>query len=208
MMNNYCKICFEEIKDKSLHALFFPHSQICEKCFHNFSPKFIHFNIGEIKGLAIYEYDANIKNLIYIFKGCSDIELKDVFLDRYYWYLRLRYHGYHIVPVPSYKLEDDKRGFNHVNEIFNRLKLPMLKIIEKTKDIKQAKQKRKDRLKAKKNFQITDIGIVRNKKILIVDDVYTTGSSVGAVIDLVRQGNPKIIAVLVIAKNILKTNYP
>ena len=207
MKNNYCKICFKEINKYSMHSLVFKDSLICESCFNNFKPKFIHFRIGTIKGLSIYEYDENIKNLLYTFKGTYDIELKDVFLDRYFWYLRLIYKGFYLVPVPSFHLEDDKRGFNHVVEIYNRLKLPMLKIIDKTEDVKQAKQRKKDRLNAIKRFKINDTSIVKDKKILVVDDVYTTGSSVKAVIDLVRQGKPKKIAVLVVAKNIEKTTY-
>ena len=208
MENQYCKICFNEIKDKSLHAMLFKHRFICDKCFKNFDAKFIHFKIDSIKGLSIYEYDDNIKNLIYVFKGSYDIELKDVFLDRYYWYLKFIYQGYVMVPIPSYHLEDDKRGFNHVVEIFNRLKLPMLKIIRKTKDVKQAKQHKKERLNALKNFEIIDLEKIRNKKVLIVDDVFTTGSSMRAAIELVKQGKPKQIQVLVIAKNKEKTHYP
>ena len=45
------------------------------------------------------------------------------------------------------------------------------------------------------------------KKVLVVDDVFTTGSSVRAVIDLIKQGKPKKIAVLVVAKNAEKTTY-
>ena len=114
---------------------------------------------------------------------------------------------FHTGALASFHLEDDKRGFNHVVEIYNRLKLPMLKIIEKTEDVKQAKQRKKDRLNAIKRFKINDASIVKDKKILVVDDVYTTGSSVKAVIDLVKQGKPKKIAILVIAKNIEKTTY-
>lgn len=116
----------------------------------------------------------------------------------------MKYKGYYVVPVPSYHLEDLKRGFNHVNEIYSRLELPILNIIEKTVNIKQAKLNKKDRRNAKKRFRINDLKIVTGKKILVVDDVYTTGSSMKAVVDLVKKGKPKKIQVLVMAKNVLK----
>ena len=120
------------------------------------------------------------------------------------WYLKLRYKGFYLVPIPSYYLEDEKRGFNHVVELYNRLKLPMLNIMEKTENVKQAKLKKKDRENIKNRFKCSDLKIIKDKKILIVDDVYTTGSSVMAIIDLLKVGKPKKIEVLVMAKNILK----
>ena len=80
----------------------------------------------------------------------------------------------------------------------------MLNIIKKAKKHKQAKSKKKERINAQKNFEILDVNVVNGKKILIVDDVYSTGSSVSAAIKLIRKGKPKRIDVLVVAKNILK----
>ena len=200
----YCKICFEPILDVSFYSLINRKNILCETCFSSFNAKFIHFNIDSIKGLSIYEYDSTIKDLIFKFKGCYDIELKEVFLSRYLLYLKLLFKGYNIVPIPSYFIDDERRGFNHVIEIFSGLNLPMLKIIVKTKNHKQAKSKRKERLSSKKNFEIIDGKLVTGKKILIVDDVYTTGSSVRAVIDLIKPYNPRKISVLVVAKNVLR----
>ena len=200
----HCKICFEPIHDYSLFSFLNKNNIICEECFSKFNARFIHFNIGSIKGLSIYEYDETIKDLIFKFKGCYDIELKDVFLTRYLWYLKLIYKGYYALPIPSYYMDDERRGFNHVVEIFSGSNLEMLKIIKKTKNHKQAKQKRKERLSTKKNFELIDGHKITGKKILIVDDVYTTGSSVQAIIKLIKPYNPRKISVLVIAKNVLR----
>ena len=204
---SYCKICFEEIKDNSLYNFTHVHSQICEKCFSKFHAKFIKFNIGTIKGLSIYEYDTNIQNLLFKFKGCYDIELADIFFERYLPYLKLKFRGFYVVPIPSYYLDDEKRGFNHVVEIYNRLKLPMLKVLEKTSATKQASKSKRKRMDTSDYFAIHDGDSLTNKKILIVDDVYTTGSSVKAAISLIKKYNPKEIRVLTIAKNIEKLSY-
>ena len=205
----YCKLCFKEIKDNSFYNFLHKNSEVCQECFKSFRAKFIRFQIGSISGVAIYEYDETIKKLIYMFKGCYDIELKNIFLERYLWYLRFKYKDYYLVPVPSHILDDQKRGFNHVVEIFSGLKLPYLNVIKKANKNKQAKNTKKKRINSGNSFGVEgDINIVRGKKILIVDDVYTTGSSVNAVIKLVKKGGPKKIEVLVISKNIEKhKNY-
>ena len=201
----FCKICFQEIHDYSLHHLISRSNyQICEKCFAKLEPKFIHFKLSNINALSIYSYDQTIKDLIYKFKGCYDIELKDVFLTRYVNVLKHKYKGYKIVPLPSYEKDDLRRGFNHIIEIYSRFNLDILKVLYKINNEKQAKKTRIERMNVLKNFEIRDIEKIKNQKILIVDDVYTTGSSVNAAITLIKKGKPKKIEVLVLAKNIEK----
>ena len=47
---------------------------------------------------------------------------------------------------------------------------------------------------------MSNIESVKNKKVLLVDDIHTTGSSIDACLKMIRQGQPKDIKVLVIAK--------
>ena len=193
-----CKICFEPIED-SLHHLIHRNTCICHKCFERFEPKLETFNIGPIKGMFVFHYDQTIQELLYQFKGCADIELSQVFLEYFRDFLWLRYHGFTIVPAPSSKEGDEKRGFNHVVEIFSHLKLPMIRCVHKTKNIKQADLTAEQRKDVKKILTIDNIDLT-SKRILIVDDVYTTGSTIRAMIDLVQGKHPKEIKVLVMSK--------
>ena len=203
-MENVCKICFKDIRDYSLFNLTHNHNILCEDCFSKFKAKFIPFSITNIKGLAIYEYDQTIKELIYKFKGCYDYELKDVFLYRYINYLRICYRGYLIVPAPSYYIDDEKRGFNHVVEIFRPLKLEILPIIHKNKPHKQSDNSHKDRRDISSVLTIDKNISLKGKKILLVDDIMTTGSTLMSCIELIRTKCPKKIKILVIAKTKLK----
>ena len=160
------------------------------------------FHIGNIIATSIYDYNETIKKLIYTYKGCYDYELKDVFLDRYKDYLRKLYFGYFVVPVPSSEVDDLKRGFNHVDEIFKTLYLPMLYVLKKVNREKQSSKTKKDRLNIQSTLEGVDISKVKNKKILLVDDIYTTGSTIARSIELLKTGHPKKISVLVVAKTI------
>ena len=114
--------------------------------------------------------------------------------------MRLKYVGYTIIPIPSYIKDDEVRGFNHVEEIFGQTKLEMLKVIEKTDHFKQADHNKEQRAEISKHLRIIGDTDLSKKKVLIVDDVYSTGSTMKATIKLVEQLHPKKIEILVMAK--------
>ena len=196
----YCKICFKEIRINDFARLFDGDICICGQCQTNFEPRFISFNVNGYQALALYEYSAYIKNQVYLFKGCFDYELKDTFMNLYFKELKMRYSGYKIIPIPSYKADDETRGFNHVVEVFKTMGLEMLPIIEKTAHFKQAEHKAKKRNEISKYLVIKDKVDLRKSRVLIVDDIYTTGSTMKAAINLVEKLDPKDIKVLVLAK--------
>lgn len=203
-MDRYCKICFERISDNSLYNLIKRKNILCEKCFSKMNAKFIPFKIGNVKGISIYEYTDFIKELIYKFKGCYDYELKDVFLSRYLIYFRLKYHGFYIVYIPSYHIEDERRGFNHVKAIFESLKLKELSILKKKMPHKQSDQSSLSRHKINDVIKIDENILLKGKKILLVDDIMTTGSTLLTSIDLLKSIGAKTIEILVIAKTKIK----
>ena len=196
----HCKICFKEIKITDFCRFFDCKTQICQSCQKEIAPRFISFDVDGYRALSIYEYSDFIKNLIYLYKGCFDYEMKDVFLNLFIKELSIRYYGYKIIPVPSYKEDDEVRGFNHVNEVFKMLGLEILPIIEKTRHFKQALKGAKRRKEIHKYLRLTTNKSLEKMKVLIVDDIYTTGSTMKAAINLVEKLNPKEIGVLVLAK--------
>lgn len=194
-------MCFEPIEDNSFHSILFKDTSLCHKCFLKFKPKLKRFKIDKIDAYYLYDYDDEIKKDLYQLKGCFDIELANVFLEYLRLYLRLKYFGYVLVPAPSTKSSDEERGFNHVNKIFEPLKLPIKNCITKTEDFKQSDFSFEERKMVKNKLQINNVDL-KNKKVLIVDDVYTSGSTVKAIIDLVKTKKPKKIKVLVMSKTI------
>ena len=198
-----CKLCFEKIHFNGINALI-KNRMICQKCYNGFELINKKEYINGIEVRYLYDYNDFLKKNIYLLKGCYDIELKDIFLDRWKYILRLIYKGYLLVPVPSYFESDNKRGFNHVEEIFASLKLKSNKCLKKTKDIKQANLSKKQREKIDKVLIIENGEILKGKKVLIVDDIYTTGSTLNACIKLVRKYYPKVLKCLVLCKKTSK----
>lgn len=173
---------------------------VCVQCQKEMEAKFIHFKSDRYDALSIYDYNPFIRKLIYQFKGCYDYELCDVFLHDFYRTLKLLYSNRVIIPIPSYKNDDELRGFNHVMEIYNKMGLVVLVILEKTEKHKQAISTVNSRQEVYKYLAIKNQIDLSNKHVLLVDDIYTTGATMKSAITLVEKLNPKSIKVLVVAK--------
>ena len=106
-----------------------------------------------------------------------------------------------MIPAPSYQKNDEERGFNHVEEMFGVLNLKMKKIVHKTKEVKQADLSSKEREQIGSVLTIDDVDLTK-KKILLVDDVFTTGSTIKAMIKLVKGKGASKIKVLLMSKTI------
>ena len=150
--------------------------------------------------MAFYEYSEFIKRQIYVFKGCFDYEMKNIFLNLFLKEIKMYYQGYTIIPVPSYFKDDETRGFNHVVEVFKQMGLNMCQIVIKTEHFKQAEKSAKERQSISKHLSLTSNASLCKKKVLIVDDIYTTGATIKSMIKLIETLNPKDIKVLVLAK--------
>lgn len=194
-----CKLCFEKIEKSGLYSS----SQlvdICQKCFNQFEVIFLKESLDGIETLILYEYNDVMKKNMFQLKGRFDIELGKIFLERYILELKIKYRNYIIVPVPSTKSSDEVRGFNHVEEIYKNLNLPIYPIIKKKEDFKQSDLVKTEREKIINKLCIDEKINLKGKKILLVDDIITTGSSLKACIKLLKSKNPRIIKCLVICK--------
>lgn len=198
-----CLICFKSLNDDtSLFSLFSLNNLICNNCKRNFKPINKIEYVNNIETLFLYEYDDFFKSLIYQFKGCYDIALKDVFLYMHKNKLKKKYKGFTIIFPPSNKDENDKRGFIHIKEMVRCLNLPILDIFYKSSSYKQSSFKFKDRYKIEKVITLKEGHVIENKKYLIVDDIYTSGSTLKTIIKLlVNHGiEKKKIKALILCK--------
>lgn len=197
---NHCVNCYQKILDHNLILLLNKQRTLCQDCFHTFNPIFKNFKVDKIPSLALYAYGGIIQEKIFLLKGGGDLALAPIFLEYFLPFLKVYYHGYLIVPAPSHVLDDEARGFNHVQAIFKSLNLPILKLIHKTQNIKQAGRHKEERELISETLEISDGKQLKGKKILLVDDVLTTGATLRACLNLLKKHHPKMIKILVIAK--------
>jgi competence protein ComFC len=81
-----------------------------------------------------------------------------------------------IVPIPLSPERLQERGFNQAEAIINEAGLQSTTIFKRIHSEKQSKKSRKDRIHVQQVFQLEPITLA-GKRIMLVDDIYTTGST-------------------------------
>ncbi|MBR3162912.1 MAG: ComF family protein [Clostridia bacterium] len=113
-----------------------------------------------------------------------------------------------IIPVPLSKKRKKERGYNQSELIAKEIcRLTNLKL--NTKSLKKIKNiteqstlnKEKRETNIKDAYCLKFPSTVVNKKVLIIDDVYTTGSTVNECSKLIKNAGSKQIGILTIAKD-------
>lgn len=113
-----------------------------------------------------------------------------------------------IIPVPISEKRKKTRGYNQSllisREISKKtgIKLQKKNLIKIKNTIEQSKLDKEEREKNVQNvYQIKNEEILKNKKILLLDDIYTTGNTVNSCCKILKKAKPKKIGVIVIAKD-------
>lgn len=110
-----------------------------------------------------------------------------------------------IVPVPIFESKIKKRGFNQalvIGEHLSRLlSIPIWDCLIRTRDTKEqyGLNKLDRRLNVIDAFSLNMLYNVNNKRILLIDDIYTTGSTVDECSKVLQTGGAKQIYVLTAA---------
>jgi len=112
-----------------------------------------------------------------------------------------------LIPVPLYKNKLKQRGFNQAEEIAKELskflKIPiitdaLIKIKPTPAQVELDKKQRKNNIKGV--FSVKNPEAIKQKKILLVDDVFTTGTTMEECAKILKEHNVKKIWGVVVAR--------
>lgn len=195
-----CLVCFKPIVEGlDLLELIFKNDVLCGHC----RKKLIKVDRDiDVQGLnvhTIYQYNDVLEKWMYQIKESKDETLGKCFLYGLSKKIEKAYRGYILVMVPSSIEKTQERGFHAVAKMFESVKLEKRNCFIKD-NIKQSKLKRADRQHILDSIHLVDSSIKLNQKILLVDDVCTTGSSLKACYQLLKTDENKV-DILVIAMN-------
>lgn len=158
------------------------------------------------KARSSFNYDKPISNLIQSLKYYGKRYLAEVFAE----YLVNTYNENEfcadlVVYPPMSKKAKRKRGYNQAELIAKsfaeKLNLEVKDVLTKNRETeRQAKLNRSQRLKNLTDvFHVSDRKAVKDKNVLIIDDVSTTGSTAEAVAVKLKRAGAKTVYLLTVA---------
>ena len=195
--NSLCKKCEIELKKQSENEIIQNGEEIEDKYFNELM--YIFKYEGQIRKL-ILDYKFNEKSYIYLTFVNFLLKNKKIFEN-------IKNYDT-IIPVPISKKRLKTRGYNQslliARKIAQKTKLELVNnCLIKTKNIiEQSKLNKEDRMQNIQGvYELKNKQLIENKNVLLIDDIYTTGSTVNECSKILRQGNPNKIGILVLAKD-------
>lgn len=190
-----CDICSGESFGKG---------KVCFEC------KGKHFSF--VKNYSIFSYVEEVKDKIINFKQNGNKAIGEMFA----YFIADKYEKIFkeididiIIPVPISEARLKSRKFNQSEVLCSQIseqnkinKTILIRIKDTPHQTGLNKINREENLK--NSFELTDKKIVKGKTVLIVDDIYTTGTTLNACAKVLKDGGAKKVYTLTLARASLK----
>lgn len=184
-----CQICFDQIQS-------FTNQKICQPCQLN-RPIYNRLRF-------LWYYEKNVSDFIRTMKYYPSRNLcihAGLNLAKFYNYF-FDYNEFDgVVSMPCSEKSYHKRGFNHVDLIVNQLGLKILpQVLHSDRYNSQTKLKKLAREKNVYNKFKANSSVAKNQRILLIDDVYTTGATANSAAKALYQAGARSVDILTLAK--------
>ncbi|MGM9987327.1 MAG: ComF family protein [Bacillaceae bacterium] len=193
-----CVYCQSEITSRFLwYSFLFPEQRvICDACEQLFSPisgvickrcgrleeaeycydcqRWMEKEDYLIYNRSLYHYDEAMKEWFTRFKFRGDVALLQMFSEQWRKTYKQFFNGIDgVVPIPLSKQRSYERTFNQAYLLAQLVEVPIIHALDRIHSEKQSKKGRSERLMRENVFNgIVDVS---GKKLVLIDDLYTTG---------------------------------
>ncbi|MDR4949461.1 ComF family protein [Neobacillus cucumis] len=151
------------------------------------------------KNHSLYLYNEFLKELIASYKFRGDYVLAKVFVENFKKKIVTNIPDL-LVPIP---LSDERlyeRGFNQAAALLTLAGYSAAEILTRIHSEKQSKKSREERIHLTQVFQLVSNSELTGKRVLLIDDIYTTGSTLRHAAKLLKEAGAESIQALTIAR--------
>lgn len=187
-----CLLCTKELNAapswKSLFAIE-ERIKICGNCSNQFEKADIKEKGNLIDQVtSLYTYNEAMKVYLHQFKFLQDIALAEVFKMKLKKELRAKPN---IVPIPMHSKKKEIRTFAHVEELLKQAGVPYMDILEKIDEESMGEKTKAQRLVMSPLFRCKPNTIIKSETYIIVDDIYTTGTTLRHAATVLKEAGAK-----------------
>ena len=170
-----CLLCERDLQGgmgwKELLTAVLPKT-ICPRCEQRFERVTQQAHEGVI---TLFHYNEAMKDFLHRYKFMYDVVLAHGFNREISAHLKRESRL--IIPIPMHPESLKQRTFSHVDEWLKAANIPFAHHLTKQSSEQQSKKTRRERLATAQLFEVTDPAAIKDKNIVLVDDIYTTGTT-------------------------------
>lgn len=202
-MEKLCLLCGQEIlRMPSWQSLFLIKNdkKICGSCSNLFKRAEIKDKGNLLDQVtSLYVYDEAMKNYLHQFKFLQDIALAEVFKDDLRSILKERRN---IVPIPMHAEKKKERTFAHVEALLKSARIPYIDVLEKKHTETMGRKTKEERLRVDSLFTCKRIQIIKPETYILVDDIYTTGTTLRHAAKTLKEAGAKRVEAVTLIRSI------
>jgi competence protein ComFC len=148
---------------------------------------------------SIYLYNDFFKEVMATFKYRGDYVLAKIFTQKIKDLLR-KIQPDLLVPIPLSQERLYERGFNQAEALLIESGLAPTMPLNRVHSEKQSKKSRHERIHIPQVFQVDHQIQIKGKRILLIDDIYTTGSTLRHAAKLLKESGAERVQSLTLAR--------
>ena len=203
-----CLICSNEFLEKPSWTSLFMIRQpqvSCDKCQNKFEQAEMSVYRKDWEGTkfegaldsltSIYSYNEFMQDVLHQYKFLQDVELAIIFREDF---VHLKSETTMIVPIPMHPEKLKERTFAQVDELLMAADIPFTQPLQKTMNTTQGKKSKLERAQSEILFTVKEN--VAGKSILLIDDLYTTGTTLHHVAYILKQAGATKVSALTLVR--------
>jgi len=153
------------------------------------------------KNRSLYSYNDHLKEVMALYKFRGDHDIIFAFRQSFRKEFRRQFHTADVVvPIPLSAERLYERGFNQSLILAEFLNLPISEMLSRKHLEKQSKKSRHERIASENVFQLKSNENVLGKKVVLIDDIYTTGATIRQAAEVLKLAGANTISSFTLAR--------